>query len=102
MTSQNFPCVPKNPRAEHVRVDWLTNGVIREAESLNNSRVFFYPNRYVPNERERFFRPIFRERSPLRRAYETVYPRNENPYLQYFDDGDIRDQPPVQDPYVIQ
>ncbi len=43
---------------------------------------------------------INRERSPLRRAYETVYPRNENAYLQYFDEGDIRGQPLVQDPYV--
>jgi hypothetical protein len=100
MSSQNFPRAPRNPRVEYVRVDRLTNGLIREAESWNNSRVFFYPNRYVPDERERFDRPIYRERSPLRRAFETAYPRNENPYRQYFNEGDAWGQPPVQDPYV--
>ena len=84
MLSQNFPRAPRNPRVEHVRVDRLTNRLIHEAEGWNNSRVFFDPNRYVPDERERFDRPIYRERSPLRRAFETAYPRNENPYRQYF------------------
>ncbi|EFX61906.1 hypothetical protein DAPPUDRAFT_120782 [Daphnia pulex] len=100
MSSQNFPRAPRNPRVEHVRVDRLTNGLIREAKSWNNSRVFFDLNRYVLDERERFDRPIYRERSPLRRAFETAYPRNENPYLQYFNDGDAWGQPPIQDPYV--
>jgi hypothetical protein len=43
MSSQNFPRVPRNPRVKYVRVDRLTNEVIREAESWNNSRVFFTP-----------------------------------------------------------
>ncbi|KAK4017555.1 hypothetical protein OUZ56_033061 [Daphnia magna] len=80
MSSQNFSRGSRNPRAEHVRVDWLTNGRFRDADSWNNSR--------------RFDRPVFRERSPLRR------PRYEDPYVHYLDEGEIRGQPAVQDSYV--
>ncbi|KAI9555019.1 hypothetical protein GHT06_020313 [Daphnia sinensis] len=96
MSSQNFSRGSRNPRAEHVRVDWLTNGRFREADSWNNSRVFFYPNanRFVPNDTERFDRPVFRERSPLRR------PRYEDPYVHYLDEGEVWGQPAVRDSYV--
>ncbi|KAK4028274.1 hypothetical protein OUZ56_017554 [Daphnia magna] len=46
------------------------------------------------NQLERFDRPVFRERSPLRR------PRYEDPYVHYLDDGEIRGRPAVQDSYV--
>jgi hypothetical protein len=82
MLSQNFPRAPRNPRVEHVRVDRLTNGLIREAESWNNSRVFFDLNRYVPDERERFDRPIYQIQPPIQDPYVRDHARTYGAYFE--------------------
>jgi hypothetical protein len=82
MSSQNFPRAPRNPRVEHVRVDRLTNGLIREAESWNNSRVFFDLNRYVPDERERFDRPIYQIQPPIQDPYVRDHARTYGAYFE--------------------
>jgi hypothetical protein len=60
MSSQNFLRVSRKPSAEHVSVDYLTNErFFLDADSWNNTRVFFIPTVSFQIKRRDFIVPSF-------------------------------------------